>query len=959
MMNTGEHERPGGRMPYEDNTALAELRRRLREQRALQGVTVSQLAVRAKLGRTTVHQALRADGLVPSEDTVVALAKALRLSAVELLELRQRAAVFLIHTAAVGGEAGAPPVRAGKTQSPSPGTGTADGGPCTPAPSPEGVSASTADGDVGKPIASWDPHDLEVHPAGVTGGAGSLPGTGRVLSGYVSRAHDRVLADAVTEVQEGRSRMLVLVGSSSTGKTRACWEAVQPLAVRGWRLWHPYDPTRAEAALADLEHFGPRTVVWLNEAQHYLDGPPAGERIAAALHTLLTRPARGPVLILGTLWPEYARRYIALPRPGAPDPHSRVRELLAGRTVSVPDTFDREAIRAATALAHDGDRLLTDALTRAGEHGRLAQDLAGAPELLRRYQHGTPAGRALLEAAMDARRFGVGLHLPQDFLTAAATDYLTDHDWEQLPDDWAEVSYTDLADPVHGKQAPLGRVSPRPDRARPGAPGPSAGPAGPAGELFRLADYLEHHGRITRQLSYPPSSFWRAALAHLPHPETLLALARRAEDRLRMRWAHRLRLRAAELGQVSALTELADMRRWWADDEEGAAVFYRRAADAGDTNALMSLARMQKWAGDLEDAEATLREAAEAGGTGALATPLRLREQFGDWEGLETFYRHALEAGNLEALAHLAKLRQWAGDREGAETLCRRAVEAGNLDALAHLSELRQRAGDWDGAVELARQAAAAGRPGALRELAALRERTGDREGAEAMLREAADAGHTEAMMKLALLRKAAHDLEGAEEFARRAAAAGNARGLAYLAWSQEDAGDKRGAEALAMRAHRAGHHEVLARLAHARELAGDRTGAEAVARQAAAAGELDPLNHLALGREQAGDRESAEAFAREGAAAGDGGETLDGVAVFRRRHSEEEAMALVREAARAGSHYALARLAKQLEEAGDTQGAEALHVEEANTGCIPRHDSKTRWPYGLDPDGSPTPCWG
>ncbi len=69
--------------------------------------------------------------------------------------------------------------------------------------------------------------------------------------------------------------------------------------------------------------------------------------------------------------------------------------------------------------------------------------------------------------------------------------------------------------------------------------------------------------------------------------------------------------------------------------------------------------------------------------------------------------------------------------------------------------------------------------------------------------------------------------------------------------------------------------------------------------------------------------------------------------------------MALVREAARAGSHYALAHLAKQLEEAGDTRGADALHVEEANTGCIPRHDSKKRWPYGLDPDGSPTPCWG
>ncbi|MEU8927385.1 hypothetical protein AB0D10_41805 [Kitasatospora sp. NPDC048545] len=75
----------------------------------------------------------------------------------------------------------------------------------------------------------------------------------RVLPGYVARGHDRELGTAVAEAAGGRSGMLVLVGSSSTGKTRACWEAVQPLAGHGWTQWHPFDPTRAEAALADLE----------------------------------------------------------------------------------------------------------------------------------------------------------------------------------------------------------------------------------------------------------------------------------------------------------------------------------------------------------------------------------------------------------------------------------------------------------------------------------------------------------------------------------------------------------------------------------------------------------------------------------------------------------------------------------------------------------------------------------
>lgn len=276
----------------------------------------------------------------------------------------------------------------------------------------------------------------------------------------MAREHDRVLADAVADAVDGRSRIVVLVGTSSTGKTRACWEAVQPLADRRWRLWHPFDPTRPHAALEDLHRVGPRTVVWLNDAQHYLGDREHGEQIAAALHTLLIQPERGPVLVLGTLWPNYVKQYTALPAANEPEPHSRFRELLAGRTVSVPDTFDTQAMAQATILAERGDRLLADALTRARTHGRVTQDLAGAPELLNRYECASPAAKALLEAAMDARRLGVGLHLPHSFLIDAAPDYLSQIDYDDLADDWAEAASTELAKPVHGKQAPCTAPSP-------------------------------------------------------------------------------------------------------------------------------------------------------------------------------------------------------------------------------------------------------------------------------------------------------------------------------------------------------------------------------------------------------------------------------------------------------------------------------------------------------------------
>ncbi|WP_435600567.1 hypothetical protein [Streptomyces sp. C10-9-1] len=365
--------------------------------------------------------------------------------------------------------------------------------------------------------------------------------------------------------------------------------------------------------MEELHRVGSRTVVWLNEAQHYLGDPHAGERIAAAVHTLLVQPERGPVLVLGTLWPDYATQYTTLPSPEAPDPHSRVRELLAGRIVHVPAAFDPAALAKATALAEAGDRLLADALTRARSDGRLTQDLAGAPELLHRYDTASPAARALLDAAMDARRLGVGPHLPQAFLTDAAPDYLTDTDYDQLTDDWAERAYAELAKPVHGKHAPLRRATPRPQRRPPG-PTPADSPTPQTtGPVFRLADYLEQHGRTTRPHLCPPASFWHAAHTHLTHPDDLHNLAQAAKARHRLQWAHHLHHRAADHGSTDALVALG-LRGEEAGDGAGAEALAREAADHDDANALdYYLARLREQAGAEAGTEALAREAADHG----------------------------------------------------------------------------------------------------------------------------------------------------------------------------------------------------------------------------------------------------------------------------------------------------------------------------------------------------------
>jgi hypothetical protein len=133
---------------------------------------------------------------------------------------------------------------------------------------------------VGTPVDELtDPFALEVHRP-VRAGDPDL--TLDVLPVYVPREHDAALALTVRAAAEGRSGIAVLVGGSSTGKTRACWEALAALP-EGWRLWHPIDPTRPGAALRELARIGPRTVVWLNEAQFYLADPTLGEQVAAGL----------------------------------------------------------------------------------------------------------------------------------------------------------------------------------------------------------------------------------------------------------------------------------------------------------------------------------------------------------------------------------------------------------------------------------------------------------------------------------------------------------------------------------------------------------------------------------------------------------------------------------------------------------------------------------------------------
>ncbi|GLU47372.1 tetratricopeptide repeat protein [Nocardiopsis ansamitocini] len=768
-----------------------------------------------------------------------------------------------------------------------------------------------------RPLHSWSPQRLGVHAA--------IPGTtprddGFVLPRYIPRPHDTHLRAHIkaATTQGARPQMVVVRGASCTGKTRTAFEAVRATLPNDFALLFP---TNAEGLLAVLaaDALGPRTVLWLNEAQQYLNDA-KGEAVAAAL--LRRLDTMGPLLVVATLWPAYDQTLTRRPAPGQGDPHPKARELLAqAHYTYVPDSFTDHLDAAREAARHDPS--LTTAL-QTGAAG-LTQILAAGPDLVQHYEHPAgehgPYGQALISAAMDAHRLKVVGPLPLDFLQAAAPGYLTDTQRASADPDWFTHALTHARTRVKDTTPPLQDI-------------PRASGMGALPGVVRLADFLQQHGRRARATQSPPASFWNAATTHLSDPTDLTNLAYAALQRARLRHAAHLYCAAADAGDTDSLVFLAHMREA-AGDREGAERLYREAVNAGHTLALVGLARLREETGDHEEVERLARQALEARDPQVLMLWALARQVKRDREGAERFYRGAADAGLVDALAHLAHMREAAGDREGAERFYREAADAGLVAALVSLAQMRLETGDREGAERFYREAVDAGHFDALVSLAQMWLETGDREGAERFYREAVDAGHFAALVSLAQMRLETGDREGAERFYREAADAGVPYGLVILARMCLEAGDREGAERLAREAVDAGHFDALVSLAQMWLEAGDREGAERLCREAVDAGNVGSLAHLAQMRLEAGDREGAERFYREAADAGNVG--------------------------------SLAHLAQMRLEAGDREGAEQVYRQAVNVGLfdslVNLAQTRKKSPemyerYGLDADGNLAEPW-
>jgi uncharacterized protein YidB (DUF937 family) len=537
-----------------------------------------------------------------------------------------------------------------------------------------------------RPAGRWEPTGLGVHRVAGGGPQGPMPP-------YIRRRHDDLLR-AVLDPAVPDSRLVVLRGDSCTGRSRAVYEALAD-RLPDWPVRYPVTAAEHDAGIPA------GTVLWLGELRRHVDADD-GVTMLRRLDDLLYGEG---YLVIATVWPEDWDAYAAAAGAGrgGGDPARVAGLLLAGPpelvyydaegvepgrggVIDVPDRFTEEELAAA---AGSGDPVLAAAAAAGDE---VTQYLAGAPGLLRRYAGpgGDRYGQAIITAAMDAARFGHAGPLPAALLRDAGGSGASE---PQAALAWAGAE-------VDGAVRALEPVT--------------EAPAGVAG--YRIADYLDQHGRRTRLDQAGTASLWDALADHARATSAgdLNRLAQAARDRGLYRHAAALWTAAAARGSTQAGARL---------------VAHLRQGDA---------ARAAAWVVtrvSLDDPwhVASLLAALRAADAGHAVRTLLARDPAGlvsidrQWEVLELLSAlHAAGAGDavralaarlvehtrpddLPRVASLLKALAAAGADDAARTLAGRASGQADLDdpsGVALLLEAAHAAGATEAVRALAARAA-------------------------------------------------------------------------------------------------------------------------------------------------------------------------------------------------------------------------------------------------------------
>lgn len=434
------------------------------------------------------------------------------------------------------------------------------------------------------------PRLLGVHASiQVEGSIGELPE-------YVPRDLDTELRTAITAAAR-YGGFILLVGSSSVGKTRSLYEAVRAVLPEWW-LIHPTD-ARAVSEFAATPT--PRTVIWLDELQRYLNA--SQDHLSGGVARSLI--AAGAVF-LATLWPdEYGARTTSSSRaPGSNHPHVDDRQLLGlARVIDVPGDLSSGELRRA--------ELATDPRIRVALGTRdtgFTQVLAAGPDLVRRWDNASdPYGKAIITAALDVRRGGFRSPAPRELLAAATPSYLTAAQRAAAPPDWLDQALSYACTYLYDAAAPLTAVG--------GGMGQVAG--------YVVADYLYQHALAVREGVQLPDAVWLAMIDHHDRNDTI-SLARNARIS----------------GRISFAQDL-----------------YRIAAEGGNSRAAVRLVGLLLEQGRIEDAESSMeRYSANYDGRTPFGTWVYLLERDGRKDAATNLVKRRLIAANMTATRSLVDL---------------------------------------------------------------------------------------------------------------------------------------------------------------------------------------------------------------------------------------------------------------------------------------------------------------
>lgn len=582
------------------------------------------------------------------------------------------------------------------------------------------------------------------------------------LPAYVPRDIDAELHSRLHDGSE-RGLFVLLVGRPSAGKTRSAYEGALA-ALPDWWMLHPAEAGEVHSfAMAVI----PRTIVWLDEIQNYLE-----DGLTAATMELLLQSDK-PVIAIGTIWPDRYQQFSAQPQTGTKDQYSNERRLLKlAHVIDVDWRLSAEEYERALEVGETDPRI---AMALGAADYPMTAVLTAGPELVRRWENAPDSfGEALITAAIDSMRLGAKAPLSVEVLRAAVPGYLSQVEQANAPADWFEVSLAYARETLRGAAAALVPV------------GTDMGVV--AG--YVVTDYLLEYGTHARRTAVPPDSFWKAHLAHGTDARDLLKLGEAAAHRALQMYAEPLYQSAVAAGAVMGWVRLAELRREQGRQDEAGAM-WRQAAAAGYLGAWDALITPLDQGGRIDEAVAVCREALTAGYVKVRWHLAGLLERQGCMAEAEDLLRDEVAAGNLDARISLAELLEGLGRPEEAEQMWREEVAAETENARSGLAGFLRGQGRIDEAIVVLKDGINAGDdPYAWKWLADMYEQKGCVDEAAEARKEAIAMGEDwNAWSSLCWLLENNNRVDEAISFARQALEEGNFEAAEYLAGMLERQG--------------------------------------------------------------------------------------------------------------------------------------------------------------------------